>query len=282
MPLIDYPFAGHFYHTEQGRVHFIDEGQGEAIVLLHGNPTWSYYYRHLIQILSQKYRVLALDYLGCGLSDRPMHSLYWADHIQVTSEWLAHLNLSSFHMVVHDWGGGIGMGIMKKYFECIKKIALLNTGVFFAESLPFSIRLARMPYVGYFLTVVCDLFLQGALKFCTVRPLTTDVLLGYQWPYRSWRDRQAIYDFVRDIPLSTQHPSYALFQEFQTFIPELNTKCVKAFWGMQDFVFNEKYLAVWQRLLPKMAVKRYGNAGHWILEDAHGEVEKDILKFFQE
>jgi haloalkane dehalogenase len=270
-----------FYKTRYGRIHFLDEGEGPAVILLHGNPTWSYYYRNLILVLKKTHRVLALDYLGCGLSDSPKMPLHWADHVAIVSEWLSSLSLPSFDFVLHDWGGGIGMGVIKNYFERVGKIALLNTGVFFAEPLPLSIRMARLPYVGYFLTVVCDLFLQGALKCCTVKSMNAETVINYQMPYRTWRRRQVIYDFVRDIPVDEDHPSYSVLKDLEAFLPQLHSKPMKAFWGMQDFVFNASYLNHWQSLLPHLLVKRYGNAGHWVLEDAQGEIEKDIHDFLQ-
>ncbi len=278
-----YPFDHHFCELPTGRLHFIDEGQGRPILFLHGNPTWSFYYRNLIIELKTTHRCIALDHMGCGLSERSKKKPFQlADHIQHTCQLIEQLNLDSFDLVVHDWGGAIGLGVAQHFFDRIEKIALLNTAAFFIPPLPFPIQFARLPLLGSFLTTQLNLFLLGSLLKCTTKKMPKEVQDGYLWPYRKSERRKAIYNFVKDIPLHSSNPSYRVIKSIETFLPQLAEKKLHAFWGMKDFVFTEAYLDAWHDIFPTMAIKRYEDGGHWVLEDAKGKIEKDISLFFKE
>jgi len=277
-----YPFS-HTYHTLSNgyRLHYVDEGKGEPVVLLHGNPTWSFYYRNLILKLSPFYRCLALDHLGCGLSDKPKAFSYQLErHIEHTAQWLQSLNLTRFHLIVHDWGGAIGMGLLERFHEQIGKVILLNTAVFSLDQLPLSIRICRLPIMGRILTDHLNLFLKGALTYCVQTPLTQEIADGYALGFG--KNRHAIYAFVRDIPLNPSHRSFEVLKQIQTQLTHLQAKPIYAFWGMQDFVFHPGYLEEWVRRLPPLQVKTYPEAGHWVLEDAKGMIEADILRALQQ
>ncbi len=123
-----YPFDSHFFQSKNGKIHYIDEGEGEVILFVHGTPTWSFMYREQIKVLSKNYRCIALDHLGFGLSEkvsdfkgRPQ------DHAAVLSEFIQGLGLNQFHLVVHDFGGPIGLSYALAHPEAIKSIVLFNT-----------------------------------------------------------------------------------------------------------------------------------------------------------
>ncbi|MBE0583532.1 MAG: alpha/beta fold hydrolase, partial [Desulfofustis sp.] len=118
----DYSFAPRFVQTPGGRMHYIDEGQGPVVVMLHGNPTWSYFYRHLIASLSSRFRVIVPDHLGCGFSDKPQRYDYCLEnHINNIDRLLAYLHIDKLSLVVHDWGGAIGMGYATRHSEAIER-----------------------------------------------------------------------------------------------------------------------------------------------------------------
>src|SRR4051812_20025305 len=105
-----YPFAPHYVALRQGRVHYVDEGSGPVMLLVHGTPTWSFEYRHLIRAFSARFRVIAPDHLGFGLSDRPQRFSYSPEaHAEVLREFVSALGLSDVFLVVHDFGGPIGL-----------------------------------------------------------------------------------------------------------------------------------------------------------------------------
>src|SRR5210317_654830 len=122
----EYPFSSQFLDLECGhRMHYIDEGSGDPVLMVHGNPTWSFFYRNLIKRLTPKNRVIALDHIGCGLSDKPQDWSYrLKDHIQNLEQLITQLNLRNMTLILHNWGGAIGMGYATRYPENIKKIII--------------------------------------------------------------------------------------------------------------------------------------------------------------
>ena len=275
-----YPFESHFFETLEGRLHYVDEGRGFPVIMLHGNPTWSFYYRNLILAIKGDFRCLAIDHLGCGLSEKPQKGIYnLKAHIERTCAWIESLNLSAFDLVLHDWGGAIGMGVLHHFKEKVQKVVLLNTAIFQTEDLPWSIRFCRLPLLGACLTQGLNLFLKGALRTCVNKALKREIADGYLWPYPTWKSRLSIYEFVRDIPVQQRHSSYNTLIKLQAMLPLLNERPCKAFWGMKDFVFTESYLRKWNQHIPSLGIKKYMEAGHWLLEDARPDVFNDIKAF---
>jgi haloalkane dehalogenase len=146
-----YPFEGRFFDRGDGvRMHYLDEGQGPAALMLHGNPTWSFYYRNLVLDLRRDRRAIAPDHVGCGLSDRPDDARYGyrlADRVADVERLVDHLDLREpFDLIVHDWGGMIGMAYATRHPERIRRIVLLNTGAFplpASKPFPWPIALAK-------------------------------------------------------------------------------------------------------------------------------------------
>src|SRR3989338_6551111 len=117
-----YPFESHFLDLEGVRYHYVDEGRGEPVVLLHGNPTWSFYYRRLILDLRQRYRVIAPDHIGCGFSDKPQRYAYTLEqHIANGQALIERLGLARIALVMHDWGGAIGMGSATRHPDTVAR-----------------------------------------------------------------------------------------------------------------------------------------------------------------
>ena len=127
-----YPFESNFLELEDGlKMHYIDEGEGEVLLMLHGNPTWSFYYRNLIQSFQKKYRCIAPDHIGCGLSDKPQDYNYTlSTHIDNLEQLVNSLGLKDITLVMHDWGGSIGMGLAVRQPKLIKRLIIFNTAAF--------------------------------------------------------------------------------------------------------------------------------------------------------
>ena len=145
----DFPFQSRYLNISGNKLHYIDEGEGPPVVLLHGNPTWSYYYRHLIRILSVHFRVIAVDHMGCGLSDKPARYSYTLDrHIENLTIVMDTLTIKTLSLVVHDWGGAIGFGFATRFTDRVEAAVVLNTAAFRSTRLPFRIRVCRWPLIG--------------------------------------------------------------------------------------------------------------------------------------
>ncbi len=279
----EYTFTSHFAQLGNHRMHYIDEGTGPVIVMVHGNPTWSYYYRNIIRLLSVNYRVIAVDHIGCGLSDKPQEYPYTLQqHIDNLDSLLNILEVSSFSLVVHDWGGAIGMGVATKYPERVEKIVVLNTAAFRSKRIPFRIQICKWPFIGKLLVRGCNAFAWPATFMAVVRPLQKDVASAYLAPYDSWKNRVAIAAFVEDIPLNESHVSYSTLENVEQGLATLRDNAIPILilWGGKDFCFDKVFYDEWLTRFPQAEHYYFEDGGHYILEDKLREVSPLLTRFF--
>jgi cis-3-alkyl-4-acyloxetan-2-one decarboxylase len=258
-------------------------------VMVHGNPTWSFYYRNLVNLLKDRYRCIVPDHVGCGYSDKPDDAQYnytLKQRIDDLDALLDHLGVSeNVTLIVHDWGGMIGMGWASRHPERIARLVILNTAAFhLPKSKPFppALRLGRNTGIGAFMIRAFNAFCVSAAKVCVKRnPLPQDVKQAYLEPYNSWQNRIAVARFVQDIPLKPSDPSYAVVEEVQQGLHRFKDKPMMICWGSQDFVFSDHFLEEWIKFFPAAQVHRFPDYGHYILEDAAAEIEALIKSFFE-
>ncbi len=276
-----YPFAGHFAHLGKHKMHYIDEGQGSVIVMVHGNPTWSFYYRHLIKELSKEYRVIALDHIGCGLSDKPQDYNYTLEQrVDDLGMLLNELGVIKYSLIVHDWGGAIGFGQAVKHPEQVENIVILNTAAFRSKRIPFTIGLCKMKYIGPWIVKNLNAFCYPATFMTTVKKLPKETKQAYLFPYRNSNNRVAISEFVQDIPLDEKHRSYAYLKNIEEKLPTLTGKKL-IIWGGQDFCFNDEFFERWKEIYPDAKVEYFANAGHYVLEDEKEKALSSIKGFLK-
>lgn len=278
----EYPFKSNYFYHDGHRFHYIDEGQGEVVFLVHGNPTWSFYYRRLITLLAKTNRVIALDHLGCGLSDKPESYDYClANHIKNLHSLIDHLDTKRFSMVVHDWGGAIGTGCCAKMPEKVNKLVILNTAAFRSKRIPFRIRICRWPLIGKIIVRGFNGFALPATVMAVTKPLTKEIRQAYLKPYSSWKNRVAVYSFVKDIPLNDTHPTYNTLVEVEDGLQLLKKQGVQVLilWGGKDFCFNKYFYDEWVERFPEAEKHFYPNGGHYILEDEWADIGPRIKEF---
>ncbi len=270
-----YPFEPRRFDTGRGVMSYLDEGAGdEAVVMVHGNPTWSFYYRNLVLALRGKVRCIVPDHLGCGLSDKPQDFNYTlAEHIKNLTALLDSLKLRKIHLIVHDWGGPIGFGTLLPQHEKLGKVVILNTAAFADTVVPWRIRLCRAPLVGELLVRGFNGFAWPAAWMAVTTPLRPEVKDGYLFPYDSWANRIATHRFVVDIPSGRGAPNDAVLAKIESLLPLLRAKSVRILWGGRDFCFNQHYFDRWTELLPEAKADYVAEAGHYVLED-----EKDACR----
>ncbi len=277
-----YPFAPHWFETPAGRIHYLDEGPrdaGEAVICVHGNPTWSFMYREVVKSLSKKHRVIAIDHLGCGLSDKPQNFPYrLADHIENLARLVSTITQPKLNFIVHDWGGPIGLAVAERLADRVKKLVVMNTAAF-SGPCPRRIRLCREPVLGPLLVRGLNGFAGPAACMAVVRPLPPEIRRGFLFPYRSWQDRVAVLRFVQDIPLESNHPSAPVLQAIEAGLEKFQGKPMLLAWGLRDFCFSPVYLAEWRRRFPAAVVREFPHAGHYVLEDAGPELVSVIEEF---
>jgi len=282
-----YPFESHWLDLDGVRYHYLDEGPHNAppVVMLHGNPTWSFYYRTLIPEISQAYRVLVPDHVGCGLSDKPRDYDYCLEcHIQNLERLIAHLDLKGLTLVLHDWGGAIGMGYATRHPENVARFVVLNTAAFYQPSLPLRIKMCRLPLLGDLLLRGFNAFARLALPWATVHRerLTPEIRAGYLAPYDCWENRIAILRFVQDIPLEERHRSRKTLEDIEAGLYLFGEHPMLIIWGARDFCFTVRdYLTGWQERFPYAETRVVGDAGHYVVEDAHERIVPWVLEFLE-
>jgi len=284
-----YPFKSHFEMIGGHQYHYVEEGKGPPVVMLHGNPTWSFYYRELIQKLSPNFRCLAPDHIGCGYSDKPDDATYrytLEQRVKDLEEFLLKKGITkNIHLVVHDWGGIIGMAYAHRHPESIKKLVILNSAAFHlppGKRFPVALWFFRtLP--GGFLVRAFNAFsglatIEGVKRIRLSKP----VRQGLTAPYNSWKNRIATLRFIQDIPLKPGDPGYAIVTEVQEHLDQFRNTPTLIAWGMKDKVFDRYFLETWIRHLPGALVHRFEDSGHYILEDQQEAIGKLVLDFFGE
>lgn len=282
-----YPFESKYVTVGDHRQHYIDEGDwsNETLLMVHGNPTWSFYWRHLVSDLRGQYRTIAMDHLGCGLSDKPVDYDYCLqNHIDNTCALIEALNLKNVTLLAHDWGGAIGMGTLLKLRERFSRIVLFNTAAFPPPYIPFRIRMCRWPVVGQIALQGFNLFAKAAVTMATqraggLRQATADGLLA---PYDSWQNRTAIYRFVQDIPLSPSHRTWEVLGKIEQGLSGVKDMPIHLIWGMKDWCFRpeclDRLLAHW----PDAQVTNFEDAGHYVVEDEAERITPIVQKFLSD
>ncbi|MEW5804156.1 MAG: alpha/beta fold hydrolase [bacterium] len=277
-----YPFRSHSLRLGDYQYHYLDEGSGEPVVMLHGNPTWSFYYRHLVTGLSDGYRIIVPDHMGCGLSDKPQSYPYTLkQHIDNLEALMEVLNLNNITLALHDWGGAIGMGYAVRHPERIRRLIIFNTAAFLSSRMPWQIGLCRIPVFGH-VGIRCFNAFAGTAIYLACQHherMTPKVRAGYLAPYRSYKNRIAHLRFVQDIPMRPGDQSYPLVEAIQQRLCEFRDRPMLILWGGRDFCFNHSFLETWQRFFPRAYVHVFEDAGHYVVEDAHERILPLVRKF---
>jgi len=266
-----YPFSSHFARLGEHALHYVDEGPREAppVLLLHGNPTWSFYWRNLIRGLRDERRVVAPDHLGCGLSDKPQAWPYrLAGHIENLERLVLELDLRHLTLGVHDWGGAIGLGFAARHPDRVARLIVFNTAAFPSRAIPLRIAVCRIPGLGALAVRGLNGFLRASASMATEKGLAKDVWQGYLAPYGSWRDRVALLRFVQDIPLGPGHPSWDTLLATEAGLSRLQGRPALILWGERDWCFTPAFREEWQRRFPNAEVHTFADAGHYVVEDA--------------
>lgn len=254
---------------------YVDEGVGHPVVLVHGNPTWSFHFRSLVDRLpAAGYRVVAPDHIGMGRSAKPTRTGYphtLARRVADFTEFMAAVVPDGpVTLVVHDWGGSIALTWAVAHPDRIARLVLLNTAAFplpAGKGLPLALRATRTP-LGALAVLYGNAFAVGAALLGARRRLPAPVRRGYLAPYDRPSRRVAVLEFVRDIPVRTGDPAYAVLRDTEQRLAVFRDRPVLICWGMRDFVLDADILRRWLEIFPAADVHRFADAGHYVMEDA--------------
>lgn len=285
-----YPFVSHYLNVKGLRYHYLDEGSGDPLVMLHGNPTWSFYFRNLVHHFKANYRVIVPDHMGCGLSDKPSPRQYdfrLASRVADFNALMEYLNLDRpVTLILHDWGGMIGLAWALDHPDRVGRLVLMNTAGFFppeGKPIPKRLRILRSANaVTSWAALRFNLFARAALYMAPHRRLAADVKSGLIEPYNCPQHRWATLKFVQDIPLSPDDPSGAIVAGVDQALAHIARCPVLLVWGAHDFVFDRSYYSEWQRRLPHAQAHWLANAGHYLLEDEPIKIAELIEDFLTE
>ncbi len=282
----EYPFTPRTLPTPAGAtMSYVDEGprSDSAVLMVHGNPTWSYYYRHLVAALRDTRRCVVPDHIGMGLSEKPEDYDYTlATRINDLEALVGSLGRKSIDLVVHDRGGAIGLGFAGRNARLVRRMVILNTAAFPSERIPGRIAVCKARPLGPWLVRGLNGFAWPATWMAMGRrSLSADEKRGYLLPYDSWANRVAVSGFVQDIPMSPRHPTWATLAAVAAGIEQFGDRPALIVWGGRDFCFDDSFLAEWKRRLPAAAVHRLADAGHYVLDDAREDVVPRVATFLR-
>lgn len=278
----EYPFESRYFEVPAGRLHYVDEGAGCPIVMVHGNPTWSFLYRYLIKQLQPRYRCIAMDHIGFGLSDKPMDWSYLPeDHAKNLTALIDNLELSNITLVLQDWGGPIGLSYAVAHPEKVARIVFMNTWAWPVNRDCYYVAFSGFMGgpVGRMLIRRYNFFAQVVLRraFGDRSKLSKDVHMHYLRPLEAPQDRKGCMVFPKQIVASTPW-----LEQIWGGISVLNGKPKLFVWGMKDIAFRDKELRRWEQTFPEARYLRLEGVGHFVQEEASNELAEAIIPFLAE
>lgn len=263
-------------------MNYVDEGSGPLILFVHGTPTNSYEYRHLIAALSMRFRCIAPDHLGFGESSRPRSFAYTPEaHAKVLKEFVERLRLQDITLVVHDFGGPIGLPLALDGHSRVRRLILMNTWAWPIDDDPKMARPAKLigGAIGRFLYRYANASLRLIMPsaYGDRKKLTPEIHRRY---LDVFRDRDARVVVLHALAKSLLG-SRAHYQSLLDRIERLRDVPVLIVWGMKDSAFQTYQLERWRKLLPGAQVEMIEGAGHWPHEEEPARVIEAIERFLK-
>ena len=287
----EYPFAHNFFDSPMGAMHFVDEGAGDPILMLHGNPTWSFLYRKFIRAFVPTHRTVVPDHIGFGLSDKPVEEAAYSieGHIRNLHGLVEALDLRNITLVMQDWGGPIGLGMAARAHERVSRIVVVNTFGFYPPAegmdpenlrLPAPLRLMRTGGIGDFLVRRLGFFERQAMPTAVGnKSAYKKVRHAYTGIFQNRNDRAGVMAFPRLIPTNSKHPSaQIMLKETGPYIDGFQGPA-QIFWGMKDPFFPIEVLHAWKKRLPHAEVTEVPTGKHYIQEDAPDHIIQKLGTF---
>jgi cis-3-alkyl-4-acyloxetan-2-one decarboxylase len=279
-----FPFEPRYAKAGEVTLHYVDEGPRDAppVLMLHGNPTWSYMYRRPIAELADRgHRCVAFDHMGFGRSDKPRRlGRYTLDaHVANAGALMDELELQDVLLVMHDWGGPIGLGAALERRERLRGVVVMNSWAWELPSfLPPFLREFRTEGLGEILALGGNLIVESIPGGMADRDTDPRMMEAYRAPFPDYWSRVGALAFQRDIPLTERDRSAPTMASIHERLPELGTPLALV-WGMRDRVFQPVFLDMWLELFPEARVARLDDAAHYLVEDRPGAVADAVDDF---
>jgi haloalkane dehalogenase len=275
----EYPFQSRFLDVPAGKLHYVDEGSGPALLLVHGTPSWSFEYRELIRGLSAEHRTIAADHLGFGLSDRPQEFSYsLAEHTANLRRLLADRNVEKFSLVVHDFGGPIALPLALEAPERIERLVIMNSWLWPMGVDPkFEKNKALLDtWLMKFMYLRANFSASYMVKAAwgTRQPLTSERHRRFKAMFPDKRSRVGTWAFARALVREEEH-----LERMHAQLEKLRGIPTLVIWGMADKMVGAPHLARWRAELPNARFVELADVGHFPQEEAGAEVTELIRRF---
>jgi haloalkane dehalogenase len=271
----EYPFASHHLALARGAMHYLDEGRGPPVLLVHGTPSWSFEFRGVIGALRDRHRCLAPDHLGFGLSDRP-EDLGLAAHADDLARFVEHLDLGGLHLVVHDFGGPIALPLLETHPARIARVTILNSWFWpFEDADPAFAKQKKWidTWMMRLLYLRANVSARTMVKLAwgTRAPLDASHHAQYRKMFPTTESRRSTWALAQAVVRSNAY--YAAHAGVLDRLRELPVQLV---WGSADRFINERHLARWRELLPAARAIELAGVGHFVSDEAAGDVAAAI------
>ncbi len=274
----EYPFASNYFNIHGLNLHYIDEGQGETLLFVHGTPSWSFDFRHIIRELKTDFRCVAIDHIGFGLSDKPQHYDYSTqNHSETLEQFVLEKGLENITLVIHDFGGPIGLNFAIQYPEKIKSLVILNSWLWSSKNDADFIRLSKvlknplLPFLYRYLNFSPRFILPTSFG---EHKLSKHILTQYTKPFANRTERNGPLAFAWSL-LNDQD----WFEELWNNRQSISTKPTLFIWGMKDPLLKPHLLERFVLGFKNSATVRQETCGHFPQEEQPDIVLKSIRDF---
>ena len=271
-----FPFTSRFFSVGKHRLHYVDEGQGPVLLLMHACPLWAFSFREVIRTFSSDYRVIALDQMGFGLSDKPADFDYrlemHADHLEM---FVHSLGLTDITLIMHGRGSTIGMAYAVRNPDNIRAFVTLNAMGFTGFFLPWRLQVCRIPWLGAKIVLGLDLLTREFRRYPEA------VRDAYSLPFPDRASKISLVRFIEDIPCVPEDDSAQSMLEVETSLWMLREKPASIIWAGKDWLYTKRSFRAWTKYFPEAEVHMIENAGRYIQEDAPDELISLLRDFLE-
>lgn len=293
-PSPDFPFESKFVNVNGYKIHYVEEGQGDPVLFVHGNPTWSYVWRNIMPAVAHETgrRSIALDLLGFGKSDKPGIEYSVTLHYYVLEKFIEQLGLKNIIVVLHDWGGPLGMYYAVHHPDTIRGIVLMETFLWnmcwedFGKRKGLIFRILRSP-AGYFVNQIMNFFVNEFIPAGVLHKenLSNEIMHHYRHPFPSVVSRKAVRAFPQVLPIEGRpDESCEFIERIEQKLPAVKSPVlwIRARPGMIITEDTAYHLIALKERLPRLVVKEFGQGLHFLQEDDPDKVARIIVSWMRE
>ena len=283
----DYPFESRYLDVHGSKIHYIEEGEGEVFLFLHGNPTSSYLWRNVIPHLSTLGRCIAPDLIGMGQSDKPKIGYRFQDHYRYVEGFIESLGLQNITLVIHDWGSALGFYYTQQHPDNVRAVAFMEAIIKpfswagFAKEYKLGFKLMRTPVIGWFMINVMNGFIKGMLPNTIVRDLTLEERQRYAAPYQTIGSRKPLRLWPCEIPIDGRPADVdRVVREYSRMLQESDVPKLLLY-ARPGAIIDKKEVAWCRENFKNLAAVDVGKGIHFIQEDNPHEIGAALAAWYR-